>query len=70
LRIAANGSTTVRTRWCSVSASAHTAQSTFSWYRRERKNVERDRSARTTAGQIARRRVGSEGSWFNKLQTL
>jgi len=30
LRIAANGSTTVRTRWCSVSASAHTAQSTFS----------------------------------------
>ena len=30
LRIAASGSTTVRTRWCSVSASAHTAQSTFS----------------------------------------
>jgi hypothetical protein len=30
LRIAANGTTTVRTRWCSVTASAHTAQSTFS----------------------------------------
>jgi hypothetical protein len=30
LRIAANGSTTIRTRWCSVSSSAHTAQSTFS----------------------------------------
>lgn len=30
LRIAANGTTSVRTRWCSVSASAHTAQSTFS----------------------------------------
>ena len=30
LRIAANGSTTLRTRWCSVSPSAHTAQSTFS----------------------------------------
>ena len=30
LRIAANGSTTIRTRWCSVSASAHTAQSNFS----------------------------------------
>jgi hypothetical protein len=30
LRIAANGSTTVRTRWCSVSSSAHTAQSSFS----------------------------------------
>ena len=30
LRIAANSSTTVRTRWCSVSSSAHTAQSTFS----------------------------------------
>ena len=30
LRIAANGSTSIRTRWCSVSASAHTAQSTFS----------------------------------------
>src|SRR5262245_12649292 len=30
LRIAANGSTTIRTRWCSVSASAHTAQSSFS----------------------------------------
>ena len=30
LRIASNGSTTIRTRWCSVSSSAHTAQSTFS----------------------------------------
>src|SRR5258706_11836 len=30
LRIAANGSTSVRTRWCSVSAAAHTAQTTFS----------------------------------------
>jgi hypothetical protein len=30
LRIAANGSTTIATRWCSVSSSAHTAQSTFS----------------------------------------
>jgi len=30
LRIAANGSITVRTRWCSVSAAAHTAQSNFS----------------------------------------
>ena len=30
LRIAANGSTTVHTRWCSVSSSAHTAQTTFS----------------------------------------
>jgi hypothetical protein len=30
LRIAANGSTTIRTRWCSVSAAAHTAQTTFS----------------------------------------
>ena len=30
LRIAANGTTSIRTRWCSVSASAHTAQSTFS----------------------------------------
>ena len=30
LRIAANGSTTIRTRWCSVSAAAHTAQSSFS----------------------------------------
>lgn len=30
VRIAANGSTTLRTRWCSVSSSAHTAQSTFS----------------------------------------
>jgi hypothetical protein len=30
LRIAANGSTTIRTRWCSVTAAAHTAQSSFS----------------------------------------
>src|SRR6266550_4339818 len=30
LKIAANGSTTIRTRWCSVSSSAHTAQSSFS----------------------------------------
>jgi hypothetical protein len=30
LRIAASGSTTLRTRWCSSSASAHTAQTTFS----------------------------------------
>jgi hypothetical protein len=30
LRIAANGSITVRTRWCSVSPSSHTAQSSFS----------------------------------------
>jgi hypothetical protein len=30
LRIAANGSMTIRTRWCSVSSSAHTAQSNFS----------------------------------------
>lgn len=30
LRIAASGSTTIRTRWCSSSASAHTAQTTFS----------------------------------------
>ena len=30
LRIAASGSTTIRTRWCSVAATAHTAQSTFS----------------------------------------
>jgi len=30
LRIAANGTTTIPTRWCSVSAAAHTAQSTFS----------------------------------------
>ena len=30
LRIGANGSTTIRTRWCSVSAAAHTAQSSFS----------------------------------------
>jgi hypothetical protein len=29
LRIAANGSATIRTRWCSVSAAAHTAQSHF-----------------------------------------
>jgi hypothetical protein len=30
LRIAASGSTTIRTRWCSSSASGHTAQTTFS----------------------------------------
>ena len=30
LRIAANGSTTVRTRWCSAAATAHTAQTNFS----------------------------------------
>ena len=30
LRIAANGSTSIRTRWCSVSSSGHTAQSSFS----------------------------------------
>ena len=30
LRIAANGSTSIRTRWCSVSSAAHTAQSSFS----------------------------------------
>lgn len=30
LRIAANATTTIPTRWCSVSAAAHTAQSTFS----------------------------------------
>jgi len=30
LRIAASGTTSIRTRWCSVSAAAHTAQSTFS----------------------------------------
>jgi len=30
LRIAANGTTSVHTRWCSVAATAHTAQSTFS----------------------------------------
>jgi hypothetical protein len=30
LRIAANGSSTIATRWCSVSSSAHTAQSSFS----------------------------------------
>ena len=30
LRIAANATTTIATRWCSVSAAAHTAQSTFS----------------------------------------
>lgn len=30
LRIAANGSTTIRTRWCSSSPAAHTAQTNFS----------------------------------------
>jgi len=30
LRIAANGSTTVRTRWCSSAATAHTAQTNYS----------------------------------------
>lgn len=30
VRIGSNSSTTIRTRWCSVSSSAHTAQSTFS----------------------------------------
>jgi hypothetical protein len=30
LRIAANGSTVVHTRWCSSSSGAHTAQTTFS----------------------------------------
>ena len=30
IRIAANGTTSIRTRWCSVAATAHTAQSTFS----------------------------------------
>lgn len=30
LQIAAGGSTTLRTRWCSTSAAAHTAQTTFS----------------------------------------
>ena len=30
LRIAASGSTSVRTRWCSSSSAAHTAQTTFS----------------------------------------
>jgi hypothetical protein len=30
LRIAANGSTNISTRWCSVSSAAHTAQSSFS----------------------------------------
>ena len=30
LKIAANGSTTVHTRWCSSSSGAHTAQTTFS----------------------------------------
>jgi hypothetical protein len=30
LQIAARGSTTLRTRWCSASAAAHTAQTTFS----------------------------------------
>jgi hypothetical protein len=29
LRIPANGSTTIRTRWCSSSSSAHTAQTSF-----------------------------------------
>jgi hypothetical protein len=29
IQIAANGSTTIRTRWCSASASAHTAQTNF-----------------------------------------
>jgi hypothetical protein len=30
LQIPARGSTTIRTRWCSVSAAAHTAQTSFS----------------------------------------
>ena len=30
LRIATNGSTTIRTRWCSSAATAHTAQTNFS----------------------------------------
>jgi hypothetical protein len=30
LRIAANGSTSIRTRWCSSTATAHTAQTNFS----------------------------------------
>jgi hypothetical protein len=30
IRIGANGTTTIRTRWCSSSASAHTAQTSFS----------------------------------------
>ena len=30
LRIAANATTSIHTRWCSVAATAHTAQSTFS----------------------------------------
>ena len=30
IQIAANGSTTIRTRWCSATASAHTAQTNFS----------------------------------------
>jgi hypothetical protein len=30
LQIPANGSTTLRTRWCSTSAAAHTAQTSFS----------------------------------------
>jgi hypothetical protein len=30
IRIAANGSTTIRTRWCSASPSAHTARTNFS----------------------------------------
>jgi len=29
IQIAANGSTTIRTRWCSATASAHTAQTNF-----------------------------------------
>jgi hypothetical protein len=29
LRIAANGSTTIRTRWCSATGTAHTAQTNF-----------------------------------------
>jgi hypothetical protein len=29
LQIPANGSTTIRTRWCSTAASAHTAQTSF-----------------------------------------
>jgi hypothetical protein len=30
IQIPANGSTTIRTRWCSASAAAHTAQTNFS----------------------------------------
>ena len=30
LQIASNGTTTLRTRWCSMSAAAHTAQTNFS----------------------------------------